>query len=135
MENPETIDYLQSARDQLVSELEAMRQRLALLEMELSDAAGDLGPVLNPSKRREERRDYTGAVTVSIAADVAGKGVNLSPGGICLETNQAIVLRVTWVVDGQKRERQARLAWSRTPKEGPMQIGLEYLPDDPEGSR
>lgn len=115
-----------------MGELEALRQRLAMLEIEMTDGEADLGIVLNPSNRREERLPWEGAVDAeSHSTRIEARGVNLSENGLCFESDQQFRLTVRFAIGGTIQERSARLAWSRTTKEGRTQLGVEFSDDPP----
>ncbi|MEM7516332.1 MAG: PilZ domain-containing protein [Planctomycetota bacterium] len=132
VEDLENFEHLQSTRDQLMGELEALRQRLAMLEIEMTDGETDLGIVLNPSNRREERLPWEGAVDAeSHSTQIEARGVNLSENGLCFESDQQFRLTVRFMIGGELQERSARLAWSRTTKGGRTQLGVEFSDDPP----
>ena len=122
------MDYLKKTRDELIEDLETLRRRLANLEIEMFDGGLDLGPVLNPSLRSEER-SYLGT-RVEFAPQfewVDALGINSSSGGVCFETESPLCFRVRLQQDGETVERDARLVWVNNGPDQTSRMGFEFI--------
>lgn len=122
------MDYLKKTRDELIEDLETLRRRLANLEIEMFDGGLDLGPVLNPSHRTEERR-FLGA-RIEFAPQfswVDATGINSSSGGLCFETENPLCFRVKILEGDDEVERDARLVWVNNGPDQTSRMGFEFI--------
>jgi hypothetical protein len=122
------MDYLKKTRDELIEDLETLRRRLANLEVEMLDGSLDLGPVLNPSQRAEERTFLGAIVEFSPQfGNVDATGVNSSKGGVCFETDSPLCFRLKIRDTDGERVRDARLVWVNRGPDETSQLGFEFI--------
>ena len=129
------MDPLEKTREELLSDLESLRKRLANLEIELTDGQTDLGPILNPSDRVEERECFEGEIEFEVEAErLPAKGVNSSPGGVCFKSDTPMIFKLRiHREDGGIEERRAQLVWANRDLDLANRLGFEFI-DEPDAT-
>jgi len=126
------MEDLRKTRDDLLHQMDDLRRRLACLEVELFDGTLDLGAILNPSDRAEERELLGAKVEVSPGfTSIGANGVNGSPGGICFETDEPIRFRLRIATDdsqsGATTDREGELIWFHHDEGRPCRLGFKFV--------
>lgn len=129
------MDPTEKTREELLSDLESLRKRLANLEIELTDGQTDLGPILNPSDRVVERESFQGEIEFEVEAERhPARGVNSSPGGVCFKCDMPMIFRLRiHLEDGSIQERRAQLVWANRDLDLANRLGFEFL-DEPDSA-
>ena len=122
------MDDLRKTRDRLLDEMEHLRRELANLEVEMFDGTLDLGAIINPSQRSEER-SFSGAhVEIHPAFEtLTAQGVNSSTGGACFESSTPLRFRVRIPEAGTEIIREAELVWLNHESDGMSRIGFKFV--------
>lgn len=126
------MEDLQKTRDDLVEQIETLRRRLASLEVELFDGTPDLGAVLNPSKRSQERQHLCAKVELLPGFEMnSAEGINWSMGGLCIELNGPLRFRLripsfSMSADSGS-EREADLMWFDHEPGRPTRVGFKFV--------
>ncbi|MDM8549068.1 PilZ domain-containing protein [Desulfobacterales bacterium HSG2] len=119
----------EKTKDQLIEELEAMRQQIDNLKIKIrrleSEVKGGLRGLVLRSPRKEIQADIEFIADFDI---IEAKGVNISESGICFELNEDLPFEMQFTDDDGKlcRER-ARLIWVKRLPEGGYRFGLEFV--------
>lgn len=113
-------------KDELLNELENLRQRVEQLEGELDLSTGR-------SHRTQAREQLENAKIqfISQFEIVDAKGVDLSQGGICFDVAEPLYFHMR--VDGPegRLDSQARLAWIRDTTGGGCRMGFQFVERTP----
>ncbi len=125
---PLDMDDLKKTRDELIEDLESLRRQIASLEVEMFDGALDLGPVLNPSQRAEERKLLGADVEFHFReVSATAKGINSSAGGVCLEIGTPLQFRLKLPSGEGQVERLAELVWVYGEVGRPSRLGFKFI--------
>ena len=117
---------LHKTREQLIEELEHLRQQLTALDIELSSNTFDLGKILNPSTREDERVPCENTRECVVTFDkLKASNVNVSSGGIGFTLDGGLRFQVKDNEDGTEQE--AELVWARLLKDGRTMIGMRFV--------
>lgn len=124
-------NYHQKTKDQLIEELEAMRQHVTALESKLAELIpktkdGPKGLIL-----RSPRKEIDSGVEFIADFDVIeAKGINISETGICFELNENLPFEMQFEYKGKLHRHRAHLVWVKRLPEGGYHFGLEFVPPE-----
>ena len=123
------MEPLEKTREELLSDLESLRKKLANLEIEMTDGKTDLGPILNPSDRLEERTRFHGEIEFEVEAErVPARGIDTSTGGVSFRCDVPMIFKLRLhQKDGQIVERRAQLVWANRDLDRVNHLGFEFL--------
>ncbi|MFT5285435.1 MAG: hypothetical protein ACI8TQ_001600 [Planctomycetota bacterium] len=124
---------LPQLKDDLILEIDFLRERLAKLEKDLVRYDANNGKAWAEVNPREERKPFVG--TFSFTGDfdeVEARGVDLSPGGVCFEIGGDLPFSLQMRQGAKIIERSGSLAWARRMAEGKCRFGFEFTDLAPE---
>ena len=113
----------EKTKDQLINELESMRQRIADLESKGKEAKG---PTRSPRTELHADIEFIGDFDI-----VQAKGINLSEGGICFELGEPLPFEIQFELGGNMRKHRAHLLWMKRRQEGRYRFGLKFVKAEP----
>jgi len=119
----------EKTKDQLIEELEAMRQQIADFKAKIrkfeSETKDNSRGLILRSPRKEIQADIEFIADFDV---IEAKGVNISETGICFELNEDLPFEMQFTNDsGQLCKQRARLIWVKRLPEGGYRFGLEFV--------
>lgn len=112
-------------KDQLINELNELRQRISTLEKQLED---------NGKPQRSERNEFSTAIQfIGDFGLVDAKGLDLSDGGIGFEIEDDIPFDMEFEYDGKMHQHRANLIWMRRLANGCSRFGFQFIETSPSG--
>ena len=122
-------NYHQKTKDQLIKELEAMRQHMTELESKLANLKSKNDP--KGLILRSPREDLHSGIELITDFDVIeAKGINISETGICFESNENLPFEMQFEYEGKLHRHRAHLVWVKRLSEGGYRFGLEFVPPE-----
>ncbi len=113
------------SKEQLLDELNALRQRVATLEEQLAD---------DGKPQRSDRNEFS--TSIQFIGDfglVDAKGLDLSDGGIGFEIEEDIPFDMEFEFEGQMHQHRANLVWMRRLANGASRFGFQFIETSPSG--
>jgi len=107
------------SKNQLINELNELRQRVSDLEDQLEDEG---------KPQRSERNEFS--TSIQFIGDfglVNAKGLDLSDGGIGFEIEEDIPFDMEFEYEGQTHQHRANLVWMRRLPNGCSRFGFQFI--------
>ena len=118
----------QKTKDELIEELEDMRQRIQMLENKIPELLYQFlrGPQIG--KARPPRVGFNANIDVKGDFDtLEAQGINLSHGGICFECSQPLAFDMHFAFEDKPHDGKAELVWSRHMEKDKYRFGFRFV--------
>jgi len=120
---------IKKTKDQLVKEMESLRRKISALEKKVLGSGESI--VRTPPKQRNHREELEADIEFIGDFDIVkAKGINISPGGLCLHLTEDLPFEFQFMNKGKLERCRAHLVWLKQLPDGTYRFGFKFTNDE-----
>ena len=117
----------QKTKEQLVEELQTLREQIVKLESEIAGLRRHEGKA-NAFQERAPRVTLDADIEFMGDFDIVqATGINISDGGICFAVKEDLPFEIRFELNGKLETRRAHFVWARNLPSGGYHLGFKFV--------